>query len=233
MAVRRVVLEHAHREIQLVDAVHTRATAAERDVARACTRLDSGASLRLFDKMTAVALQPVADNSIETKIRNKHECAVGIGDDHVRMRPLLAGRIRTAALVPHDMRRLAKRTVVLDGQGRDGPAGVVGHQYPSTGWIDTDVSGVCSTRSHTVEQPEPTASWLHRKRADPAILGQLVYRVQEMSARRQGEVGRIVHIANGLDMLECATAQLRPVDVDALGLPVAGVRAHPDANGLA
>ena len=86
------------------------------------------------------------------------------------------------------MGSLAERTIVLDGQARDRPAGVVGHQNPSTGWIDTEVSWVCSTRSHAVEEPEPTGRWLHRERADPAILGQLVYRVEETTARRQGEI---------------------------------------------
>ena len=101
-----------------MDAVHARATASEGHVARACTGRQSSARLRLQDELTAVALQPVADNSIETKIRNQHECAVGIGDDHVRMRPFLgAAALGDRCPAMDDVGAPDEDAATLDAQG--------------------------------------------------------------------------------------------------------------------
>ena len=126
---RRIVVEHGHRIVHLVDHIGVRRAGMEGEVTRSRARQGPGKRLVIVRQCRGLRVQSVVHYLVKSEIGGVGVAVVRADDEAVRVGFLLPGRIYTGALVLEERRRLSERTVRLDRQGGDAAAVVVGdHQ---------------------------------------------------------------------------------------------------------
>ena len=86
-------------------------------------------------------VETIDEHAVGAEVGGQREAVVGVGDDAVCVRMLLARGDLAGADVLHDLERIGERGVRADAERRDRAADVVGDQRHSARAIGADVAG--------------------------------------------------------------------------------------------
>ncbi len=187
----RVVGVDRDRAVQLVGHVGVRRRGMEDHVPGTGAR--HGADLGDRPQRAALRVEPVRVHLVGAQVHGEDVGALGVGDDLVRVRALLAAGVGAGAGVLHQARTRAHAAVGVDGVRGDAAGAVVRAEQVAAARVDREVGDVGAAGGPRLAQRGQGAVRTDREGPYRTLPSAVVQRVEHLPAGPRREEGGVGH----------------------------------------
>src|SRR5579862_6120648 len=125
------------------------------------------------------SIQLIKHDLVQTEIARQNQAVVWIPSDEMGVRAFLALGVNTRPVMLDGAAWLADATIALDGQHRDAPTAVIGHQNAPAVWVHGQVTRAAAAGRSLIKKRQVPGLLIQLKRADSSkfSVAKIVYLV--------------------------------------------------------